>query len=65
MHSCRARGADAQLLLSNRVTIRQVDLITQEYKPLISQLDSAVAMDFLHRNNTLIWSDVAQEKIMM
>lgn len=53
------------LLLSNRATIRQVDLITNEYKPLITQLDSAVAMDFLVRNNTLIWSDVAQEKIMM
>lgn len=65
MHSCRARGDDPKLLLSNRATIRQFDLITNEYQPLISQLESAVAMDFILRNKTLIWSDVAQEKIML
>lgn len=62
---CRAKGSDPLLLLSNRAAIRRFDLITNKYEPLIAKLESAVAMDFLHRNDTLVWSDVAQEKIMI
>ncbi|KAK6105057.1 Low-density lipoprotein receptor domain class A family protein [Brugia pahangi] len=62
---CRAKGSDPLLLLSNRATIRRFDLVTNKYEPLVAKLDSAVAMDFLHRNDTLIWSDVSQEKIMI
>lgn len=62
---CRAKGSDPLLLLSNKVAIRRFDLVTNKYEPLIAKLESAVAMDFLHRNDTLIWSDVAREKIMI
>uniref|UniRef100_A0A915A9Z2 EGF-like domain-containing protein n=1 Tax=Parascaris univalens TaxID=6257 RepID=A0A915A9Z2_PARUN len=62
---CRARGSDPLLLLSNRAAIRRFDLISNKYEPLIAKLESAVAMDFLHKNDTLIWSDVSQEKIMI
>ncbi|VDM24827.1 unnamed protein product [Toxocara canis] len=62
---CRATGSDPLLLLSNRAAIRRFDLISNKYEPLIAKLESAVAMDFLHKNDTLIWSDVSQEKIMI
>uniref|UniRef100_A0A915DGL5 HAT C-terminal dimerisation domain-containing protein n=1 Tax=Ditylenchus dipsaci TaxID=166011 RepID=A0A915DGL5_9BILA len=63
--NCRAVGKDPMLLLSNRAAIRQYDIVTNKYHPLISSLESAVAMDFWHKNNTLIWSDVSKEKIMI
>lgn len=47
---CRAKGSDPLLLLSNRATIRRFDLVTNKYEPLVAKLDSAVAMDFLHRS---------------
>ncbi|CAD5215557.1 unnamed protein product [Bursaphelenchus xylophilus] len=62
---CRANGQDPLLLLSNRAAIRRYDLITNKYHPLVEQLESAVAMDYWHQKNTVIWSDVAKEKIMM
>jgi hypothetical protein len=62
---CRAIGEDPLLFLSNRAAIRQYDLITNKYHPLVNQLDSAVAMDYWHKNQTLIWSDVSKEQIMV
>ncbi|CAD5211098.1 unnamed protein product [Bursaphelenchus okinawaensis] len=62
---CRAVGDDPLLLLSNRAAIRRYDLITNKYHPLVEQLESAVAMDYWHQQSTVIWSDVAKEKIMM
>lgn len=53
------------MLLSNRATIRQYDILTSKYSPLITQLESAVAMDYWHKNQTLIWSDVSKEQIMI
>lgn len=49
MGICRAKGSDPLLLLSNRAAIRRFDLVTNKYEPLVAKLDSAVAMDFLHR----------------
>lgn len=62
---CRAVGSDPLLLLSNRAAIRQYDMLTNKYQPLVNRLESAVAMDYWHKNETLIWSDVSKEKIMM
>ncbi|KAI6223724.1 Calcium binding EGF domain containing protein [Aphelenchoides fujianensis] len=62
---CRATGKDPLLLLSNRAAIRQYDLTTNKYHPLVNRLESAVAMDFWHANQSLIWSDVSKEQIMM
>lgn len=52
MKVCRAKGSDPTLLLSNRAAIRRLNLITKTYEPLVVKLDSAVAMDFLHRFNS-------------
>lgn len=49
-HKCRAIGPELKLLLSNRATIRQYDIVTNKYRPLISKLESAVAMDYWHKN---------------
>ncbi|VDM56602.1 unnamed protein product [Angiostrongylus costaricensis] len=62
---CRALGGDPLLLLSNRATIRQFDLVTNVHVPLIQSPGSAVAMDFHLRNGTLVWSDIALQKILM
>ncbi|KAK0395085.1 hypothetical protein QR680_001108 [Steinernema hermaphroditum] len=62
---CKASGTDPLLFLSNRVTIRKYDLVTKHYNALVTRLESAVAMDYWHKNKTLIWSDVAKEKIMI
>uniref|UniRef100_A0A7E4VR66 Very low-density lipoprotein receptor n=1 Tax=Panagrellus redivivus TaxID=6233 RepID=A0A7E4VR66_PANRE len=62
---CRAIGNDPLLLLSNRAMIRQFDIVNNRYHPLVSKLESAVAMDYWHQNRTLIWSDVSKEQIMI
>uniref|UniRef100_A0A7I4Y2L8 EGF-like domain-containing protein n=1 Tax=Haemonchus contortus TaxID=6289 RepID=A0A7I4Y2L8_HAECO len=62
---CRALGGDPLLLLSNRATIRQFDLVTNVHVPLIQSPGSAVAMDFHLENGTLVWSDIALQKILM
>ncbi|CAI4221108.1 unnamed protein product [Auanema sp. JU1783] len=62
---CRAIGGDPLVLLSNRATIRQFDLVTNVHVPLIQSVGSAVAMDFHHSNGTIIWSDITLQKIFM
>uniref|UniRef100_A0A914MTJ3 EGF-like domain-containing protein n=1 Tax=Meloidogyne incognita TaxID=6306 RepID=A0A914MTJ3_MELIC len=64
-HKCRARGSDPLLLLSNRAAIRQYDIVTNKYHPLINKLESAVALDYWHNNKTLVWSDVSKEQIVI
>lgn len=64
-HKCRARGSDPLLLLSNRAAIRQYDIVTNKYHPLINKLESAVALDYWHENKTLVWSDVSKEQIVI
>lgn len=64
--SCRALGPETpKLLISNRAHIREIDLLTREYLPLIDDLHSAVAMDFIYKRRLLIWSDVSAETIKM
>jgi hypothetical protein len=43
----------------------QVDLRTRDYRPLVRNLTSAIAVDFHYAQRTLVWTDVAQEKIFM
>lgn len=64
-HKCRALGADPLLLLANRAAIRQYDIVTNKYHPLINKLESAVALDYWHANKTLVWSDVSKEQIVI
>ncbi|CAD6194433.1 unnamed protein product [Caenorhabditis auriculariae] len=62
---CRAMGGDPLVLLSNRATIRQFDLVTNVHFPLITSPGSAVAMDFHLTNGTLVWSDITTKQILM
>uniref|UniRef100_A0A1I7TV41 EGF-like domain-containing protein n=1 Tax=Caenorhabditis tropicalis TaxID=1561998 RepID=A0A1I7TV41_9PELO len=61
---CRAIGGDPLVLLTNRHTIRQFDLVNKMHFPISSQPGSAVAMDFHITNGTLIWSDVLSKQIL-
>lgn len=49
VHVCRAVGSDPFILLSNRATIRGFDLQLKKYRTLVPNVESAVAMDFLHK----------------
>lgn len=62
---CRASGNDPLLLLANRAAIRRYDISNNHYRPLVDKLESAVAMDYWHDKNTIVWSDVSKEKIMI
>uniref|UniRef100_A0AC35U6F2 EGF-like domain-containing protein n=1 Tax=Rhabditophanes sp. KR3021 TaxID=114890 RepID=A0AC35U6F2_9BILA len=64
-HKCRAIGSDPLLLLTNRVAIRQFDMVTNTFHPLVSSLKSAVAMDYWHKERKVIWSDFSNENIMI
>lgn len=61
---CRAIGGDPLVLLTNRHTIRQFDLVNKMHYPVSSKPGSAVAMDFHITNGTLIWSDVQTKRIL-
>ncbi|KAF1766393.1 hypothetical protein GCK72_006350 [Caenorhabditis remanei] len=61
---CRAMGGDPLVLLTNRHTIRQFDLVNKMHFPVSSKPGSAVAMDFHIKNGTLIWSDVMSKQIL-
>ncbi|KAI6233428.1 EGF-like domain-containing protein [Aphelenchoides fujianensis] len=54
---CRARGANALLLLSSRDEIRQFDLVDDRYRLLATELSTDILVDYWHRNGTIIWSD--------
>lgn len=55
IHNCRAIGSEPKLLLSNRATIRQYDIVTNKYLPLISSLESAVALDYWHKEKVVFY----------
>uniref|UniRef100_A0A0K0EUQ3 Very low-density lipoprotein receptor n=2 Tax=Strongyloides venezuelensis TaxID=75913 RepID=A0A0K0EUQ3_STRVS len=63
-HKCRASGSDPLLLITNRASIRKYDMTKHIMSPLISSLNSAVAMDYWHKNDIVIWSDLINERIM-
>ncbi|XP_038048622.1 very low-density lipoprotein receptor-like isoform X1 [Patiria miniata] len=60
---CRATGPDPLILFANRHDIRSFDVHTRLYRPLYSNLESAVALDFDVQSDSLLWTDVADEKI--
>uniref|UniRef100_A0A5S6Q5T2 EGF-like domain-containing protein n=1 Tax=Trichuris muris TaxID=70415 RepID=A0A5S6Q5T2_TRIMR len=61
--SCRAVGPFPKLLLANRVSIRQIDLISMSAYPLVNNMSSVIAIDYSYRRRILFWSDVVTEKI--
>ncbi|XP_022256577.1 low-density lipoprotein receptor-like [Limulus polyphemus] len=62
-HRCRVSEGGAVLLFSNRRDVRKLDLESSEYKAVISDLRSVIALDFVYDTEILVWSDVAEECI--
>lgn len=54
------------IIFSNKHEIRGIDLVSREYKSLISSLKNTVTLDFYHDTNgtdSLYWTDVMDDKI--
>ncbi|XP_077981564.1 very low-density lipoprotein receptor-like [Glandiceps talaboti] len=62
--TCKAAGHEPLLLFANRRDIREVDLATREYRELVSDLRSAIALDYDYQQGYLYWTDVGMEKIL-
>uniref|UniRef100_A0A0N4ZHD7 EGF-like domain-containing protein n=1 Tax=Parastrongyloides trichosuri TaxID=131310 RepID=A0A0N4ZHD7_PARTI len=62
-HKCRALGSDPLLLLANRGSIKQYDMVKNTSTPLISSLTSVVAMDYWHKHGIIVWTDLVKEII--
>ncbi|XP_076353564.1 lipophorin receptor 1 [Tachypleus tridentatus] len=62
-HRCRASEGRVALLFSNRRDVRKLDLESSEYTSVVSNLHSAIALDYVFRTNTVVWSDVSVECI--
>ncbi|CAI2344055.1 unnamed protein product [Caenorhabditis sp. 36 PRJEB53466] len=60
---CRAMGGDPLILLTNRASIRQFDLVNKMFFPVSTSPGTAVAMDIHISNGTLIWSDAHNQTI--
>lgn len=58
LHKCRALGSNPKLLLSNRATIRQYEMVSYKYYPLINNLESAVALDYWLKNHVILNSSI-------
>ncbi|OQR70687.1 vitellogenin receptor-like [Tropilaelaps mercedesae] len=54
---CRAQGESPKLLFANRHDVRVVDLISNEYREVISGARSAVAVDYIFQTGTVLWAD--------
>nr|XP_022328442.1 uncharacterized protein LOC111127521 [Crassostrea virginica] len=63
-HVCKAIGERPWLLFANRHDIRKLEVDTMTLQPIISDLRSAVAVDYDYYNKLVYWSDTDTEKIM-
>ncbi|XP_072030540.1 uncharacterized protein [Amphiura filiformis] len=61
--TCRVTGPNPLVIFANRYDIRQVDVVTNEYRQLFGNLRSAVALDFHIDSQSVYWTDVADEQI--
>lgn len=62
-HRCKAKEGVPFLLFANRNDIRKINLETGEYVEVVSKLRSTIAMDYIYRTGTVIWSDTVKEEI--
>lgn len=51
------------ILFTNRQDIRKIDIETDEYVSVVSNLRSSVALDYNYHTGTVVWSDVVEEAI--
>ena len=57
-------GERPWLLFSNRHDIRRLEVDTMILQPVVSDLHSAIAVDYDYYNKVVYWSDSLEEKIM-
>ncbi|XP_077861881.1 very low-density lipoprotein receptor-like [Saccoglossus kowalevskii] len=62
--TCKALGDEPRLLIADRKDIREINLFTKEYRLIIDNLRSAVALDYDYAKGYLYWTDVATEQIV-
>ncbi|XP_061175466.1 very low-density lipoprotein receptor-like isoform X1 [Saccostrea echinata] len=63
-HICKVVGERPWLLFANRHDIRKLEVDTMILQPVVSDLHSAVAVDYDYYNKVVYWSDNVEEKIM-
>ncbi|XP_022317030.2 low-density lipoprotein receptor-like isoform X2 [Crassostrea virginica] len=63
-HVCKAIGERPWLLFANRHDIRRLEVDTMILQPVVSDLHSAIAVDYDYYNKVVYWSDSLEEKIM-
>jgi len=56
-------GEEPLLLFANRHDVRLMSLYTHDFKEVVNQLHSAIAVDYDYRGRRLFWTDVGSEKI--
>ena len=56
-------GEAPHLIFANREDIRDIELMTSKYRPVIEDTRSAIALDFDFVDKMVYWSDVAEEAI--
>lgn len=57
-------GEKAWLLFANRHDIRKLEVDGMILQPVVSDLQSAIAVDYDYYNKVVYWSDSHEEKIM-
>lgn len=57
-------GEKAWLLFANRHDIRKLEVDGMILQPVVSDLQSAIAVDYDYYNKLVYWSDSHEEKIM-
>ncbi|GFY71990.1 low-density lipoprotein receptor [Trichonephila inaurata madagascariensis] len=60
---CRAKEGHTVVLFTNRQDIRKIDVETQEYVSVVSNMRSSVALDYNYHTKTIIWSDVVEGQL--
>lgn len=60
---CFMLGGEPVMIFSNKHDLRQIHLFTGRYRPLLEDVNSAVAVDYDLEARTLYWSDVTSENI--
>lgn len=60
---CKAKEGVPYLLFANRHDIRKINLETNEYNAVVSELKSTVALDYVYSKGLLVWSDTVLEVI--
>ncbi|XP_066985718.1 low-density lipoprotein receptor-related protein 4 isoform X1 [Macrobrachium rosenbergii] len=62
--TCKAHGPLPVLIFANRDDIRKITLDGQDYQPVASDLQNAIALDYHFHKQLVFWTDVTLDAIM-